>query len=283
MRRCFSGALFTALMLFALVVPVQAQQYCDATGDVDGDGQPLTGTDFRILVQALNKDGAIPSDAYLSDINGDWVVDTNDVLVFLDYYENGLAAFNNCGGYPCSTDCSFPTYDTITAHCIGYAYANVDGDSVNLSVGDLSYLQRMLNGEVGPANDLYQSDFNADGIVDAEDYQILHDFFIDGMSVFAPYGGYPVSNYCDPLLVLNTDRCCTGFTGDLDGNGGADMGDLTILIDHLFNTFEPLDCPAAGNVDGSLSCSVDMGDLTRLIDHLFITFAPTELCRLPCE
>jgi hypothetical protein len=74
--------------------------------------------------------------------------------------------------------------------------------------------------------------------------------------------------------------CCTGMMGNIDGSedGLVTMGDLTVLIDHLFITLTPLACPLAANVDLSADGLITMGDLTVLIDHLFITLTPLPAC-----
>ncbi len=56
--------------------------------------------------------------------------------------------------------------------------------------------------------------------------------------------------------------------GDIDGGGTVDIGDLTILIDNLFISFQPLSNPSRADVDGS--CWVDVGDLTYYILYLFL-------------
>jgi uncharacterized protein (TIGR02145 family) len=76
--------------------------------------------------------------------------------------------------------------------------------------------------------------------------------------------------------------CCTSVgRGNVDGSpdGLVTMGDLTVLIDHLFISLTPLTCPEAGNVDLSSDNLVTMGDLTVLIDHLFITLTSLPECR----
>ncbi len=72
--------------------------------------------------------------------------------------------------------------------------------------------------------------------------------------------------------------CCFGNTGNVDCSESelADMGDLTVLIDHLFISLAPLCCEDEANVD--LAGTIDMGDLTVLIDHLFISLDPLPAC-----
>ncbi len=74
------------------------------------------------------------------------------------------------------------------------------------------------------------------------------------------------------------DDECTGTTGnvDCDPDDLVDMGDLTVLIDHLYISLRPLCSPSEANVDGIYG--VDMGDLTLLIDHLFIGLTPLPDC-----
>ena len=75
--------------------------------------------------------------------------------------------------------------------------------------------------------------------------------------------------------------CCTCPTlGNVDGSVDClvTMGDLTVLIDHLFISLTPLLCNQDGNVDLSEDCLVTMGDLTVLIDHLFISLIELPLC-----
>jgi hypothetical protein len=80
---------------------------------------------------------------------------------------------------------------------------------------------------------------------------------------------------------LNTTGggCCVQM-GNIDGSTDllVTMGDLTVLIDHLFISFNPLSCVEEGNVDLSADGLVTMGDLTVLIDHLFISFTPLPAC-----
>ncbi len=83
---------------------------------------------------------------------------------------------------------------------------------------------------------------------------------------------------CSPNPCLS---CCSGpSVGNTDGSADnlVTMGDLTVLIDHLFITLTPLLCDVEGNVDLSPDGLVTMGDLTVLIDHLFISLDPLPAC-----
>jgi hypothetical protein len=77
------------------------------------------------------------------------------------------------------------------------------------------------------------------------------------------------------------EGCCVGSTGNVDCSADMmiTMGDLTVLIDHLFITLAPLCCPGEANTDGSLDQLITMGDLTALIDHLFISLSPLPPCQ----
>lgn len=54
------------------------------------------------------------------------------------------------------------------------------------------------------------------------------------------------------------------------------LGDLTALIDVLFITLEPPDCPEEADLDHDLT--VGLGDLTYLIDHLYGDGTPLPPC-----
>ncbi len=103
------------------------------------------------------------------------------------------------------------------------------------------------------------------------------------------------TNYSPPSEILTVNSaaspyCCIGLTGNLrtaphcdDYDQTVDMGDLTVLIDHLFISLEPLCCLEEGDMDLSgqpdpQPFDVDTGDLVVLIDHLFISLTPLPQC-----
>ncbi len=131
-----------------------------------------------------------------------------------------------------------------------------------------------------------QEDADADGIGDSCD--VCTDLDDDGFGD----PGYPV-NTCDmdncpedynPDQIdsdydgIGDSCCCVGLTGNVDCDPGSsvDIGDVTVMINHLFISLDPLCCFQEANVD--LTGIVDMGDLTKLLDHLFISLAPLPAC-----
>lgn len=105
---------------------------------------------------------------------------------------------------------------------------------------------------------------------------------VDGCELLA--GGNYKGNgtLCDPNPCLT---CCQGSArGDLDGEGDPSvptLGDLTVMIDHLFISLAPLECWDEGNLDESQPegpGSVTLGDLTVMIDALFISLNPPPPC-----
>jgi len=77
--------------------------------------------------------------------------------------------------------------------------------------------------------------------------------------------------------------CCVGQTGNVDDDaeGNVNLTDLTLLVNHLFVTFEPLPCPESANTSGDPEGLITLTDLTALVNHLFVTFEPVAACVVP--
>lgn len=141
----------------------------------------------------------------------------------------------------------------------------------------------------------------ASGFADSEDGEDITWQVLSGGSTEAEGGAFKLSGTLGELAVgygeAAPDRiqhgywqdfdlggsgtCCTGpSVGNVDGSldNLVTMGDLTVMIDHLFITLTPLACIDEGNVDLSADLLVTMGDLTVMIDHLFITLTPLPHC-----
>lgn len=72
--------------------------------------------------------------------------------------------------------------------------------------------------------------------------------------------------------------CCQGRVGDVNGQGGDEptIGDVSVLIDHLFISNPPLQCYQEADVNQSGGPNphpddITIGDISVLIDYLFIT------------
>jgi hypothetical protein len=76
------------------------------------------------------------------------------------------------------------------------------------------------------------------------------------------------------------DGCCVGQTGNVnyDPLDAVNLTDLTVLINHLFVTFEPLTCPEEANTSGDPSGQVNLTDVTALVNNLFVTFELLPAC-----
>ena len=96
----------------------------------------------------------------------------------------------------------------------------------------------------------------------------------------SPMGGHAVhSGYWQDFY----SGCCVGLRGNLDGSPDEEvtLGDLTVMIDHLFISLDDLACWEEGNLDESLPegvGSVTLGDFTVLIDNLFISLEDPPPC-----
>ena len=103
--------------------------------------------------------------------------------------------------------------------------------------------------------------------------------------VIQNYAGYALEFNCPagsyvPVAVSGVAKkgCCTGITGDANGDGGYEptIGDISLLIDHLFITGTALGCmtEADANQSGGLNpteLDITIGDISLIMDHLFIT------------
>ncbi len=94
---------------------------------------------------------------------------------------------------------------------------------------------------------------------------------------FVPGGVFKMGEPCssDPC------GCCVDITGNVncDPAEDIDISDLTLLVNHLFVTFEALCCPEEANIDGDPLGGIDISDLTALVNFLFV---PPNVPPFPC-
>ena len=87
------------------------------------------------------------------------------------------------------------------------------------------------------------------------------------------------------VMFIDLTSCCVGQVGDINGIDGDEptIGDVALLIDHLFISYtDPACMPEADvNQSGGLHPTrneISIGDAAILIDHLFINFVPLLKC-----
>lgn len=91
-----------------------------------------------------------------------------------------------------------------------------------------------------------------------------------------------------PLIEAVVMSCCQGTVGDVNGWGGDEptIGDVSLLVDHLFINQPELDCVLEADIDQSGGLNPQQGpgghitisDIAWLIDHLFIDQQPLHDC-----
>ena len=111
-----------------------------------------------------------------------------------------------------------------------YADGDVNNDGMGLTTGDLSDLIAYLSGNGSAPVPPYSADLNGDGIIDGKDVQVYKNYFIYGMSVFAPYGGYPVMCPCDPILAP-----MAMYLHSIEGGGNRGPGEVIAGIPFIIN------------------------------------------------
>jgi hypothetical protein len=85
------------------------------------------------------------------------------------------------------------------------ATADINNDGLPLTISDLAYLSMFLN-QCGPIPPyLFTADLNGDCVINSADSALFRDYFTFGISVFNPYGGYPVPTCCDPTVSAPRD------------------------------------------------------------------------------
>jgi hypothetical protein len=92
---------------------------------------------------------------------------------------------------------------------------------------------------------------------------------------FKTYAGDYLPDQYDGVIRIS---CCRGVVGDANGDGNPEptIGDISLLIDHLFILGSPLDCllEADANQSGGVDPSpadITIGDISYLIGYLFVS------------
>jgi hypothetical protein len=128
-----------------------------------------------------------------------------------------------------------------------------------------------------------------DGATDAS-YHLMPDLMTDTIGWLSVTVTFPTDLVRATVLqenyawnVTRPAGCCLAERGNVDSSpdDAVSLGDLSLLVDHLYISFAEPECWEEANVDGSQpegEGSISLGDLTILIDHLFISFDPLPPC-----
>ena len=199
----------------------------------------------------------------IGDINGDGAADVSSANSLANNcavaYGDGLGGFLPATNYPGGT--------FVLAIDLGDLDGDGDLDMVTSSYSSADFRVFENSGGTYAAPIIYPS-------ASAGSCAILHDRDNDGdldMSVI---------DEVQDLLFIYDNTCCEGTTGNIDDDSGelVNLTDVTLLVNHLFVTFEPLMCRDEANVNGDPAGEINLTDLTNLVNHLFLTFAPLPNC-----
>ncbi len=204
---------------------------------------------------------------------------TGDLSFQILLYANGQITFQY--------DTMDPGSDTEGLNSATIGIQNSAANDALQVLYNAAYMHDQLAINIGAAS--WLSAEPASGTVEPYGTRTVHvNFDAAGMEL-GDYTGSVVFNCNDgdtptmslPVTMTISAGCCSGpSVGNVDGSVDelVTMNDLTVLIDHLFISMDPLVCPAEGNTDLSADELVTMSDLTVLIDHLFISLDPLPPC-----
>jgi hypothetical protein len=216
---------------------------------VFSDKTPALGTPWMIAIGDVNGDG-------LADVACANSLANNCSVAFGDGLGGLLAATTFPGGtFPLAID-------------LGDLDGDGDLDMVTSSYSSADFRVFANDGSGGFAAPIIYPSASAGSCA------TLHDRDNDGdldMSVI---------DEIQDLLFIYNNTCCDGTTGNVDDDAGENVNltDVTLLVNHLFVTFESLPCLAESNVNGDPEESISLTDLTTLINHLFVSFEPLPNC-----
>ena len=213
-------------------------------GDVNNDGT-YDISDLVALMAFLYQGGSAPPIMSNADVNGDCVIDTNDVVLMADAGGN-VELFVDC-------TCIAPT------SCVTQNPGDFNSDGT-FTIADMIFFAQYLQGGQAPFP-LANADANGDCIINVGDSKLLNDFLFHG-------GPPPVDCTCPEPEYLTV--CCWDYRGnaDYDPADQIDVSDLVTLVSYMFQSGSDPICYEEADYDGS--GLVDISDLVNMVSYMFL-------------
>ncbi|MEE8577572.1 MAG: FG-GAP-like repeat-containing protein, partial [candidate division Zixibacteria bacterium] len=214
------GSADYAVMYDSGFVVMFNQEGCHASGDVNNDGTPLTIGDVAMIVDMLFACGPIVDSLHNCNLNGDGVVDSNDILVFQDFLTYGMSAFDPYGGYPVSGPCE-PVVQPVPDSAVAFGIQHVSlGTACMEMADDTLKLSRLgSSGEDGVTIDLQDTYYDWLCEVSAPD---VDSFFPPGAYTKVEYSN-SVAKAVDQIMGYMKVTKVAGEEWELNANFGADL------------------------------------------------------------
>ena len=303
------SVLFSLILIYTLsLVSTATADNCHASGDVNGDGLTLTQADAVLLDEIVRTRSTFSEGLPEGDMNGDGYIDQLDVILYYDYFENGLIVFEPYGGYPVPNDCN--TSMLRGTCCIGDSSMILAG--VNCDAAGGWYHGDGLEFICNPLDYSGIGDMNLDGIYNSiEDFVILKDFVLSGEekvnSNYAIRRSYDINgdgyidwfdvqymdcilkgdeeDSCNIIEIISIPCCPSTVRGaacladscwmlspeNAAIVGAYYMGDWTLCESNICSS-------CCNGFTGNVNCSEDeipdVADITRLIDYLYLSRNP---------
>ena len=155
-----------------------------------------------------------------------------------------------------------PVHSPLVCDSLGTIYygdGDCNSDGMGLTISDLICFAQFLHGITAPPSQPYHCDLNGDCVVDIDDITLYQNYFTFGISVFAPYGGYPVPTCCSVNVVVYDTCRIFGLQNVSLGQASLDTAGGVLTVSNIGSS-------------GQDGVSVEIGDALG-IDFTFESFA----------
>ncbi|MCK5126184.1 MAG: hypothetical protein KAR42_08000 [candidate division Zixibacteria bacterium] len=223
-------------------------------GDADNNGY-INRDDINYLIDFLSAGGPHPGSN--GDVNGDCIIDGNDINILWEYYfSDGLG--------PVYCTCLDPETGEFFADSCALQFPG-DANSDNLHLfDDFFFMIQFFCGGPQP-EPLSNADFNGDCVIDSMDVALQAQARDKGMPV------KPVDCTCQEPVIGDyfQDPCFGSLVGDANGDEELNLADAVYIINFSFRGGPEPTPYAYYNGDANCDCATNVGDAVFLINYIF--------------